>query len=98
MKKMDFKIFLQNKLQERKAIFFDGGMGTMIQKHSGIKYSIPEDLNFYNEEIIKNIHLEYLKSGVNVLTANSFGANPIKLSSGEGSHSAVEYIKKACIL
>lgn len=95
MKKMDFKLFLQNKVQERKAIFFDGGMGTMIQKHSGIKYSIPEDLNFYNEEIIKNIHLEYLKSGVNVLTANSFGANPIKLSAGEGSHTAVEYIKKS---
>lgn len=51
-----FKNFLFNKIQKHEPVFFDGGMGTMIQKISGLSYSIPEDLNFYNPEAIKDIH------------------------------------------
>ena len=78
----DFRIFLAASIAEHIPVFFDGGMGTMIQKTGVVGYSIPEDLNFYHPEIIKDSHHQYLEAGANVLTANSFGANPIKLEEG----------------
>lgn len=95
----NFKKFLQDSIKKQSPIFFDGGMGTMIQK-TGVKgYSIPEDLNFYHPEIIKDIHSQYLNSGVNVLTANSFGINSIKIkgerfSTKEYISTAIELIKE----
>lgn len=89
----DFRIFLAASIAERIPVFFDGGMGTMIQKTGVVGYSIPEDLNFYHPEIIKVIHHQYLEAGANVLTANSFGANPIKLE--EGRFTTEEYITEA---
>ena len=90
---MTFREFLAQKTAQNKPVFFDGGMGTMIQKTGVTGYAIPEDLNFSNPEIIKDIHAQYLRAGSAVITANSFGANPIKLSAAE--HSAEEYISKA---
>lgn len=89
----DFRIFLAASIAERIPVFFDGGMGTMIQKTGVVGYSIPEDLNFYHPEIIKDIHHQYLEAGANVLTANSFGANPIKLEGGR--FTTEEYITEA---
>ena len=71
-------------------------MGTMIQKISGLSYSIPEDLNFYNPEAIKDIHKKYILAGSNICTTNTFGANPIKLENA--SHSAQEFIEKGIAL
>ncbi len=95
--KPTFKEFLSSQIRNGRAVYLDGGMGTMIQEVKGLSYEIPEDLNFYKPEVIKNIHLAYLKAGCNVLTANSFGINPIKLQ-GNGhttTHSVEEYITKA---
>ena len=92
----EFKNFLFNKIQKHEPIFFDGGMGTMIQKISGLSYSIPEDLNFYNPEAIKDIHKKYILAGSNICTTNTFGANPIKLENA--SHSAQEFIEKGIAL
>lgn len=65
----------------------------MIQKTVAVKYAVPEDLNFYNSDSIENIHLMYLNAGCDIVTTNSFGANPIKLE--HAAHSAEEYITKA---
>lgn len=83
-------------MQKHEPVFFDGGMGTMIQKISGLSYSIPEDLNFYNPEAIKDIHKKYILAGSNICTTNTFGANPIKLENA--SHSAQEFIEKGIAL
>lgn len=90
--KLSFREFLLEKSKSSDAIIFDGGMGTMIQKEGIVGYQIPEDLNFYHPEIIKKIHTQYLEAGCNVLTANSFGANPLKLKSEKTRWSAQEYI------
>lgn len=93
--KLNFREFLAQKSKTDEAIIFDGGMGTMIQKEGIVGYQIPEDLNFYHPEIIKKIHTQYLESGCNVLTANSFGANPLKLKSENTRWSAQEYIRES---
>ncbi|MBO4404696.1 MAG: homocysteine S-methyltransferase family protein [Treponema sp.] len=69
-------------------------MGTMIQKYSGLSYRIPEDLNFYKPDVIKEIYRGYINAGSNVLTANTFGANPVKLKDENSAHTAEEYIEQ----
>ena len=88
-KKYTFREFLASQIESGKPVFFDGGMGTMIQKSGAVGYAIPEDLNFYRPEI----HVQYMKAGCHVLTANSFSANPIKHE--KSAHPAEEYVAKA---
>lgn len=74
-------------------LLFDGAMGTMLQ-NKGLKLGgIPEELNFTNYEMIKDIHKEYIEAGCNVITLNTFGANRKKLESSE--YSTEDIIKSA---
>ena len=60
-------------------LIFDGAMGTMLQK-KGLKLGEnPEVLNLSEASIIEEIHREYIASGANVITTNTFGANELKL-------------------
>jgi len=60
-------------------LIFDGAMGTMLQK-KGLKLGEnPEVLNLKEPTIIEEIHREYIDSGANVITTNTFGANELKL-------------------
>lgn len=60
-------------------LIFDGAMGTMLQK-KGLKIGEnPELLNINEPSIIEEIHREYIDSGANVITTNTFGANELKL-------------------
>ena len=67
-------------LTESKIVFFDGGMGTMLQENGLKGGEIPEIWNITHPETIISIHEQYLLSGADIITANTFGANPIKLS------------------
>ncbi|MCH5294495.1 MAG: homocysteine S-methyltransferase family protein [Treponema sp.] len=97
--KPSFREFLAERRAAGKPVYLDGGMGTMIQRERGLKYSIPEDLNFYRPDVIRGIHVGYLKAGCHIITSNSFGANDIKLSGEKkSSRTAAEYIERAiCI-
>lgn len=77
--KTNFRTYLKQCTEKKLPIFLDGGMGTMIQSSGYIDFNIPEDVSITNPDLIKNIHTEYLKSGANILTTNTFGAIPIKL-------------------
>ena len=88
----DFKTFVRESVAAGKPIFFDGGMGTMIQA-SGVQpneYGIPEDLSLTHPDIIRGIHRQYLEAGAHVLTANTFGANPLKVA--DEDYSCAEYL------
>lgn len=60
-------------------VFLDGGMGTMLQS-KGIDSHIPELLNITNPEDIINIHSLYTDAGADIIYANTFGANALKLN------------------
>lgn len=69
---------LKELIKER-ILIFDGAMGTMLQK-KGLKVGEnPELLNIKSPEIIEEVHREYIESGANVITTNTFGANERKL-------------------
>lgn len=62
----------------KRIIFFDGGMGTLLQK-AGLKAGeLPENWNISNPEPVINIHREYVEAGADIILANTFGANEFK--------------------
>ncbi len=61
-------------------IFFDGAMGTELQKRGLKTGELPERLNLTNPEAITDVHLSYLQAGSDVISTNTFGANPLKFS------------------
>ena len=87
-------------LIKEKILIFDGAMGTMLQK-KGLKIGEnPELLNIKSPDIIEEIHKEYIESGANVITTNTFGANERKLKLcnlqvEEAIDSAVQIAKNA---
>ena len=78
----------------RKTItILDGAMGTMLQKQ-GLKLGQrPELLVLEQPEIVTDIHRQYVEAGSQLIYANTFGANRLKLQ-GTG-HSVEEVITVA---
>lgn len=64
-----------NELIKTKRIYFDGGMGSLLQKLGLAPGELPENWNLIHPDAITDIHREYLKAGANVITTNTFGVN-----------------------
>ena len=62
----------------KKILFFDGGMGTLLQKEGLLPGELPENWNVEKKEIIRSIHRAYYEAGSNILLTNTFGANRVK--------------------
>ena len=60
-------------------LFFDGAMGTMLQARGLKAGAFPETYNLTHPDIVLDIHKAYVDAGANVVTANTFGANPFKM-------------------
>lgn len=60
-------------------LFFDGAMGTMLQKQGIQPGELPEIWNMTKEEVILQIHKSYLEAGCDILKSNTFGINPYKM-------------------
>ena len=71
---------IRSRLQSKRLLRLDGGMGTMLQA-SGLELGQnPETLNILHPEVVKGIHSAYFEAGSEVVYANTFGANAHKLS------------------
>lgn len=64
----------------KKRLYFDGGMGTMLQ-NMGLKLGeVPEVFNMTHADVVEKVHREYLEAGCNFVTTNTFGANRYKMA------------------
>ena len=61
-----------------KLLFFDGGMGTMLQARGLRAGELPETWNLSHGSVLQDIHKSYLEAGADVLTTNTFGACGLK--------------------
>ena len=68
--------------------YFDGGLGTLLQKEGLKSGELPETWNLTHPDVLQKIHLSYLNAGSNVLTSNTFGANCLKFDNLEALISA----------
>ena len=55
--------------------YFDGAMGTMLNLRAG---ETPETLNLTEPERVRAVHVAYAQAGADIITTNTFGANPLK--------------------
>jgi homocysteine S-methyltransferase len=67
-------------LLNKEPVLFDGAMGTELYKKGIFINKCYDELNLTNPDLVRQVHREYKKSGVDVLETNTFGANRAKLS------------------
>ena len=79
---MDFKTLLKNEF-----VFLDGGMGTELQKRGMEAGKSSEEMNSEHPEWVIDIMKSYINAGSNIVSANTFSSNRIKL---EGTGRTVE--------
>ncbi len=62
----------------REWLFWDGGMGTLLQARGLAGGELPETWNLRYPERIREIHEAYMRAGCNIINTNTFGANRLK--------------------
>lgn len=63
-------------------VFFDGGMGSLLQEKGLGAGELPETWNLLHPQVLVEIHKAYLRAGANIITTNTFGANALKYPAG----------------
>ena len=71
-------------VMKRKRLYFDGGMGSLLQARGLQAGELPETWNILHPEVLVNIHKEYLRAGANIINSNTFGANSLKFNKETG--------------
>ncbi|HEU4635578.1 MAG TPA: bifunctional homocysteine S-methyltransferase/methylenetetrahydrofolate reductase [Edaphobacter sp.] len=60
-------------------VLCDGAMGTMLYARGVFINRSYDELNLTQPELVREIHLEYLQAGAEVIETNTFGANAFRL-------------------
>ena len=72
---------LENKLTSSEVVILDGGMGAELEKFGA---SIDKDLwsgrcSIDNPEIVREVHQNFVNSGADVITTNTYASTPISM-------------------
>ena len=70
-------------------LILDGAMGTVLQQRGLPPGGKPDLLNFTDPDLLRSIYREYIGAGSQVINANTFGSNALKLASTGYSVDAV---------
>jgi homocysteine S-methyltransferase len=60
-------------------LLFDGAIGTEFYRRGVYLTNNFEELNLTQPHLVRSVHEEYVKSGAQVITTNSYGANRLRL-------------------
>lgn len=60
-------------------LFFDGGLGTMLQSRGLPAGVSPEEFCLESPDVLRGIHLDYTEAGSDILTTGTFGGTRYKL-------------------
>ncbi|MCL2388800.1 MAG: homocysteine S-methyltransferase family protein [Elusimicrobia bacterium] len=94
---MEIKNFLE--ILSKKVLIMDGATGTELQNKNYLEgVRTPEELNIKFPERIKDVYQSYINAGANIILANTFGANPLKLKEYGLEKSISEIIKNGISL
>ncbi len=67
-------------LQDR-VLICDGAMGTMLYSKGIFISRCFDELNLSKPQLVREVHLDYVKVGVDIIETNTFGGNRTKLMS-----------------
>lgn len=84
----------------KELLYFDGGMGTLLQERGLAPGELPETWNLSHPDVIREIHRRYAEAGSDIVLTNTFGANALKFhdeawSLEEIVRAAVRHVKSA---
>ncbi len=87
--------FINDCIENKRFIFFDGGMGTYLQAH-GLKQGVlPETFNLDHPEVLKDLARQYLEAGANIVNTNTFGANRMKFPVDDSKYPLEKIVRSA---
>ena len=66
---------------EERVLVCDGAMGTMLYSKGVFISRCFDELNLSNPQLVREVHADYIKTGVDIIETNTFGANITKLMS-----------------
>src|SRR3954470_6023685 len=75
----------------------DGAMGTMLYSRGVFVSACYDELNLSQPALVQEVHEAYVQAGAEILETNTFGANPVKLSS-HGLDDQTEAINRAAVV
>ena len=70
---------------EKERLFFDGGMGTMLQSAGLMPGELPELWNLSHADVIQGVHEAYIRAGAQIIKTNTFGCNGLKFGKAHGT-------------
>lgn len=73
---MDFRQLIE----DGRPHVFDGAMGTMLYSRGVYINRCYDELNIRDPDMVRELHLAYVRAGAEILETNTYGANRIKLS------------------
>jgi len=64
---------------ERRVLLADGAMGTLLRDRGVPAAACLDEQNLSNPDLVRTLHEEYLTAGAEIIEANTFGANRLRL-------------------
>lgn len=68
-------------LSDGRVHVMDGAMGTVLYARGVFMNVCYDELNASNPALVEDVHEQYVRAGAEIVATNTFGANPVKLSS-----------------
>jgi methionine synthase / methylenetetrahydrofolate reductase(NADPH) len=87
---------LRELIDDRRVHVLDGAMGTMLYSRGVFVSACYDELNISQPALVQEVHESYVQAGAEILETNTFGANPVKLSS-HGLDDDTETINRAAV-
>lgn len=72
---------LRELIADKRVHVFDGAMGTMLYGKGMFVNVCYDELSASRPELVREVHEAYVRAGAEIIETNTFGANPVKLSS-----------------
>ena len=84
---------------QQKTLLFDGALGTLLRQRGLLAAGECQELfHMLHPAEMLQVHMEYLEAGADVITANTFGANSLRLFAYDLAHKMPEIVKSAVAL
>jgi methionine synthase I (cobalamin-dependent)/5,10-methylenetetrahydrofolate reductase len=87
---------LRDLIDDKRVHVLDGAMGTMLYSRGMFVNVCYDELNLSQPALVQEVHEAYVQAGAEILETNTFGANPVKLSS-HGLEDDTEVINRSAV-
>ena len=87
---------LRDLIQDSRVHVLDGAMGTMLYNRGVFVNVCYDELSRSQPALVQEVHEAYVQAGAEILETNTFGANPVKLSS-HGLEDDTEDINRSAV-